>query len=273
MSSGVSASCLDGNCALAGFISATNPAIQATLAGIGVKRGTAELHPTLRYDEATGQLAADHTNPLQARVYGAIPQAQIGTALLGANSDFKDQMARDPWTAYRSLMAAGGIPLLWRGLNIPQEQAKAEVAREKSAKSVLAAAQKSGDWSEALQYPTLAAYYQQIQTLSPGQLAPFQARPDESVQLVGAVQGTGGTAAVLKGPPIPAGTLGPAINRAATNGHVSLASNQPRPRHRSQRMLGHASAAMTLDRYGHLMPGQAEAVADRMDALMMAVTA
>lgn len=37
-----------------------------------------------------------------------------------------------------------------------------------------------------------------------------------------------------------------------------------------QRMLGHASAAMTLDRYGHLMPGQAEAVADRLDILMRA---
>jgi len=33
-----------------------------------------------------------------------------------------------------------------------------------------------------------------------------------------------------------------------------------------QRMLGHASAAMTLDLYGHLMPGQAEAVAERLDA-------
>ncbi len=33
-----------------------------------------------------------------------------------------------------------------------------------------------------------------------------------------------------------------------------------------QRMLGHASATMTLDRYGHLMPGQSEAVADRLDA-------
>ncbi len=27
-----------------------------------------------------------------------------------------------------------------------------------------------------------------------------------------------------------------------------------------QRMLGHASAALTLDRYGHLLPGQAESV-------------
>lgn len=34
-----------------------------------------------------------------------------------------------------------------------------------------------------------------------------------------------------------------------------------------QAMLGHASAAMTLDRYGHLMPGKPEAVADRLDAM------
>lgn len=37
-----------------------------------------------------------------------------------------------------------------------------------------------------------------------------------------------------------------------------------------QRMLGHASAAVTLDRYGHLMPGQVEAVADRLDLLRAA---
>jgi hypothetical protein len=32
-------------------------------------------------------------------------------------------------------------------------------------------------------------------------------------------------------------------------------------------MLGHSSAALTLDRYGHLIPGQAEAVAARLDQL------
>jgi hypothetical protein len=36
-------------------------------------------------------------------------------------------------------------------------------------------------------------------------------------------------------------------------------------------MLGHASAALTLDRYGHLLPGQAESVADRLDQLARAV--
>ena len=35
-------------------------------------------------------------------------------------------------------------------------------------------------------------------------------------------------------------------------------------------MLGHASAALTLDRYGHLMPGQAETIADRLDAMARA---
>lgn len=37
-----------------------------------------------------------------------------------------------------------------------------------------------------------------------------------------------------------------------------------------QRMLGHASAAITLDRYGHLMPGQAESVAERLDQMARA---
>jgi len=34
-----------------------------------------------------------------------------------------------------------------------------------------------------------------------------------------------------------------------------------------QGMLGHASAALTLDRYGHLFPGQAQSVADRLDEM------
>ncbi len=40
-----------------------------------------------------------------------------------------------------------------------------------------------------------------------------------------------------------------------------------------QTMLGHASAVMTLDRYGHLMPGRAQDVAARLDALARAAVA
>lgn len=39
-----------------------------------------------------------------------------------------------------------------------------------------------------------------------------------------------------------------------------------------QRMLGHSSAALTLDRYGHLMPGQAQNVADRLDEMASSAT-
>ena len=37
-----------------------------------------------------------------------------------------------------------------------------------------------------------------------------------------------------------------------------------------QTMLGHASAVMTLDRYGHLIPGRSQDVADRLDQLARA---
>jgi integrase len=37
-----------------------------------------------------------------------------------------------------------------------------------------------------------------------------------------------------------------------------------------QRMLGHKSAVTTLDQYGHLLPGQMEAVAERLDAMARA---
>ena len=37
-------------------------------------------------------------------------------------------------------------------------------------------------------------------------------------------------------------------------------------------MLGHASAALTLDRYGHLMPGQERSVADRLDEMARRAT-
>jgi len=50
-----------------------------------------------------------------------------------------------------------------------------------------------------------------------------------------------------------------------------LSRSRPVPTERcSIACSDNASAAMTLDRYGHLMPGQAEAVADRLDILMTA---
>lgn len=192
---------------IAGFLSATNPVIQTALESVGVQRGEAELYPTLRFDPETGRLAAAHPNPLMGLVANTVPQSQILTAMLGANEDFKQRFKNDPAAAYRTLISSAGLPLLWRGLNVPVEQAKAEVARQKSANAVLARAQKSGDWTEASSYPSLAAYRAQIEALDPAQAVPFQVRPDEQQRLIeealaGRTQVPAGV-----GLPAPAGSL------------------------------------------------------------------
>lgn len=169
---------------LAGFLSSTNPAIQSVLEGVGVTSGSAELYPTLRFDPNTGRLAAVHPNPLLQTLSNIVPQTDILTALTGTNSDFMDRLHSDPAGAYRGLMSSAGLPILWRDYNVPQEIAKTEVARQKSANSVQAAAQKSGDWSEALRYPSLSAAYAQMQQLTPEQVAPYQPRPDEKALLI-----------------------------------------------------------------------------------------
>ncbi len=49
--------------------------------------------------------------------------------------------------------------------------------------------------------------------------------------------------------------------------HLIAAGRNPKE---ISRRLGHASVSFTLDRYGHLMPGRAQDVADRLDALARA---
>lgn len=176
----------------AGFLSATNPAIQTVLESAGVVNGQAELYPTLRYDPESGRLQAVHGNPLLSLVGNTIPQSQVALALLGANSDFNGRVQSDPAGAYRSLLSGAGIPLLYRDYNIPAEQAKAEVAREKSTSAVLAAAKKSGNWSTASRYPTLSSELAKVRALTPDQVAQFQPRKDESQQLMDALQNAQG---------------------------------------------------------------------------------
>lgn len=173
---------------VAGFVSATNPAIQTALESVGIRQGEAELYPTLRYDAASGRLTAQHGNILGKFLGNVIPQSQIAMALLGANGDFRETMKRDPAAAYRSMLSSGGIPLVWRDYIVPVEQAKAEVARQKSANAALAQAQKSGNWSDALRYPTLRAYYDQTRALAPEEAAKYQPRDNEVELLKQSIQ-------------------------------------------------------------------------------------
>lgn len=186
---------------LAGFLSQTNPVLNSIFESVGLQNGTAELYPTLRYNADTGRLEASHSNPLMNFVGNVIPQSYIPLALLGANADFNDRLRTNPGGAYQSLMSDAGLPILWKKVNVPQEQAKAEVNREKSANAVLAQAQKSGNWTNALRYPTLRAFYDQVRAMPPEEAAKYQPRTDERQQLLSSV----GNAQT--GQPAPSGSI------------------------------------------------------------------
>jgi len=157
---------------LSGYLSATNPLIATALESVGLSsRGEAELYPTLTYDPETGRLGAKHPNALMALAANTIPQTQLLTSLLGVNKDFNDRIARDPAGANRSLLANGGLPILWRDFDIPQEYFKAEVARTKSVNDSVNAAKTSGDWSGASDSPTLQAALDKLRAQTPDQTA------------------------------------------------------------------------------------------------------
>ena len=158
---------------ISGFLGMTNPALTTAFQMVGLEQGTAELYPSLRYDPETGRLSAKHANPLLSLAENTIPQTSLVTAMLGMNSQFNDALARDPAAANRMLLSGMTVPILWRQYNVPQEQFKAEVARDEAATKVKNEALKTGDWSEAMRYPSLVEYLRTLDEMPEEQLSPF----------------------------------------------------------------------------------------------------
>lgn len=166
---------------VAGWLSATNPVIQTALRSVGVIRGESEIYPTLRYDPETGRMKAVHPSFLESLIASAFPRLGAPLALAGLNPIYNELAARDPGAARRSLLAQAGIPRVWREHNIPTEQIQGELRRQQSANDVLNEAMRSGDWSEALRYPSLRPYYDQLATLTPDQIAAMQPASQEDI--------------------------------------------------------------------------------------------
>jgi hypothetical protein len=158
---------------LAGFLGNTNPVLQTAFEMVGLDRGKAELYPSLRYDPETGRMAAETPGFFESVTGNIVPQSAALLAVLGLNSQYNDMLQRDPAAAGRYLMSALTVPMLERQYNVPQEQFSAELAREKSANSVLNAALKSGDWKEAMRYPTLVKYLEALDQLPDDQKQAF----------------------------------------------------------------------------------------------------
>lgn len=144
---------------IAGMLGATNPLINTMFKQVGLDRGQAELYPSLRYDPETGRLAAARGNFFADLLGNTIPQTDLLMMMIGQNREYADIASRDPEAARRYLLSSLTVPLVERPFNIPQEQYKAELARMKSMEAVKNAALKSGDWSEALRYPSLRDYF------------------------------------------------------------------------------------------------------------------
>lgn len=157
-----------------GLLGNTNPLIATALQMAGVENGEAELYPSLRYDPETGRLSAAHGNPLMALLGNTIPQSNILTSILGLNSEYTDMLRRDPAAATRFLASSLTIPIPWRNIKINEEVFKAETARGTAQEKVKNEALRSGDWNEALMYPSLREYLAALDALPDEQLAPYR---------------------------------------------------------------------------------------------------
>jgi hypothetical protein len=166
----------------AGFLSSLNPVAATALEAAGLERGEAELYPSLRYNSETGRLEGVRTNPLMAFAGNVVPQSELLLSLLGAHTQLSEQIRRDPAGAWRSIASAGGLPILWREYNVPQEQFKAELARQDSQKNTLNNALKTGNWDEVSRYPGLAGVQERVSGLPSEVLAQFTPPEQEAIR-------------------------------------------------------------------------------------------
>lgn len=166
---------------VSGWLAAANPLIQTGLQQAGVVQGQADLYPTLRYDPQSGRMVAVHGSFLSDLFNNAVPRAELLTSALGLNPAYSEARQRDPAAANRMLLTMAGLPRLWRGINVPQEQFKAEIARQDSASKVKNDALRSGNWNEAMRYPSLHAYFDALHSASPEQIAQMTPADQQSI--------------------------------------------------------------------------------------------
>lgn len=162
---------------ISGFMGQTNPIISTLLQSVGVDpmSGGPELFPTLRYDPEVGRLAAQPTNPIMNFVNAIVPQSRVLDGMFRSSSEFQALLRVNPDAAGRMLVSQMGLPVLLRNVNIPQEIAKAEIARDESKSLALNQGMKTGNLDEAANYPDLKDIVAKLKELqSTGALDQYQ---------------------------------------------------------------------------------------------------
>lgn len=167
----------------AGFTGNVNPVIGSVLEALGVDtmNGGPELYPDLEYDPESGRLVTRGQSFIPTLLGNVIPQSRILTDLFSTSSEFKEMLKSNPEAAARRMMSQAGLPIIYRNYNLPQEQFKAELARENAQSEAKSKALKSGDISSLNKYPALRGYVAQLQALrASGQLRPYQPNVESS---------------------------------------------------------------------------------------------
>lgn len=167
---------------IAGWLSATNPLITTALESVGVKQGEAEGYPTLRYNAETGRMEPVHGGLFTNLLENTAPRLGLATAALGLNPVQNEMRRRDPAAANRMLLTGAGIPAFLRQVDVPREGIRAELARQQSQNDVRNQALRSGNWREALRYPGLHAYFDQVLAMNSGQVADLTPNTPEAIQ-------------------------------------------------------------------------------------------
>jgi len=148
---------------LTGWMSQVNPLI-STLAeqfGIDTRTGEAGVYPATAYDPVTGRLSISPPNPATSLLQNLIPQTQALSMLAGGEKELR---ATNPEAAGRQLLSSLGIPVLARDVNVPQEIAQAELARENASRQAFSTALSTGSTGPLRAYPQLQQQMVKLQT-------------------------------------------------------------------------------------------------------------
>lgn len=142
---------------LVGFVQSLNPLAGAGLQAMGINTVNAvpELYPEVQYDPQSGTLQAKRKNFGVSLLESYIPETQVLDSFVGANDRLRSLRQTNPDAYRRALFSALNIPFAWGKVSLSEIRGKAEVARFNAAQRALATGEKTGNFSQAEQFPVV----------------------------------------------------------------------------------------------------------------------
>jgi hypothetical protein len=162
---------------LAGFAGQLNPMIGGVLESMGINMATGkqDLYPNLTYDAQTGRLVARNRNVMESVLFSVLPQTEWLAGQVGLTTDDLRTLKLNNPDAYNArLRSILGLPPLPTEVNVYREAALAELSRDRAARTAFNEALKTGNWQDAMRYPSVRPLLDVIAHLPREQVERFQ---------------------------------------------------------------------------------------------------